>query len=343
MMRLPEEITKGKAVTYKLVKLKKSVSYYDSKIRETQKFTHAISICDIPFLYLYESKAKDGRRGLYFSSAKGVGQNIQYNAWWTDSRSEPTGDIERRWVHSDFPAVNYGVEVKKGFEATMLTDDKRWPNAFWKKAFGVFTRTVSVEDKVPKPMTFVDVFFMSCQCFTTLVLNNKCLYSIMETSIGREEAVSTLANHAILTPQLGGGIEVNVMKLLKQGEHTTHIRGRMSDMKAWVHLINTLSLKEYDDKTFGIVNMNVFDTDLSLKEYYDGLTHTQKTNFNKGAMMNLQRRWDGDKWVGDMLSPANTLCDEDNGWGWGGFSTADESKRRYGLMMSDVRSENPMG
>ena len=89
--------------------------------------------------------------------------------------------------------------------------------------------------------------------------------------------------------------------------------------------------------------MNVFDTDLTLKEYYDGLTHTQKTNFNKGAMMNLQRRWDGDKWVGDMLSPANTLCDEDNGWGWGGFSTADESKRRYGLMMTDVRSENPMG
>ena len=43
MERLPKEVTKGKAATYKLVKLKKSVSYFDSTIRATQKFNHAIT------------------------------------------------------------------------------------------------------------------------------------------------------------------------------------------------------------------------------------------------------------------------------------------------------------
>ena len=348
MVRLPEEITKGKAVTYKLVKLKKVISYYDSKIRATQKFSHAISICDIPFIYLFESKAKDGRRGLYFSTAAGVGQNIQYNAWWIDSRSEKS-DIVKAWIDSDFPAVNYGIEVKQGFGATMFTDDKRWPNAFWKKAFGAFTMTVEDFDDDSRMMTFGDVFLLSCQCYTTLVVDNKCLYSIMENWMeSRYSAVSALVNHSILTPRIGDGIQVNVMKRLNvgnslnQGEHITHTRGTMADMKAWVHLINTLSLNEYDDTTYGIVNMDMFDTELSLKEYYNSLTPTQKTNFVKGKPTKIaawlkmnQNDYDEDwlnLWVGYMLSPANTLCDGDKGYGWGGFSTADESKRRYGDM-----------
>ena len=347
MERLPKEVTKGKAATYKLVKLKKSVSYFDSTIRATQKFTHAITICGIPFLYLFQSKADDGRRGLYFSTALGVGQNIQYNGWWI---TEPTP--KSQWSSSDFPAVNYNIATKDSFlKSISYVDHKLWPNAFWKKAFGKFTRYVHGSgDK--GPMTFVDIFFLSCQSYTNLLADNKCLFNVMKQSmednvLPGDTALQCMSKGQIFTsPITTKSINIKGMKLLRSGEHTTHIRGNMAQIKAWVQFINTLSQDEwkYGGASFGIVNCKSFDAGgITFSEYIESLNDYSKRNFigSIGAAveyaalnpylyhrkMNLDPPTYSTLWAGYLLSPANTVCDENGRWG--GFTTPEKIEAKY--------------
>ena len=188
-------------------------------------------------------------------------------------------------------------------------------------------------------MRWQDVFLMSCQCYTTLVLHHKCLLEVMERTVGKEDAISMLANHTILAPKLEKQLEVNVMKLLRQGEHTTHTRGTIGDMRAWIHLINTLSLIEHQNKTvknLGIVNMSAvsLDNNLTAREYYSGLSDARQKKFHH-AKVNMSAD-SLDLWIGYMLSPANTICRSEGG-GWGGFTTVEESKRRYALMWGSSR------
>ena len=352
MERLPEEITKGKAVTYKLVKLKNPISYYDMASRSTAKYTHAVTICDIPVIYAYFKNNE-----CVLDEAQAVGDNIKNQKWWEGGKG---------WEASDFPSVDYGFGVGVKFinaiDATL--DEGGFPNHFWEKAFGEFKyQFVGIvdEDEVEKgrdgftiidggiePLDFCSTFALSFIYYTQFIQKDRyptfpsveSTYlhgeSVNRTLIGFREYDLVASVISSISSLEGGGLQK-----WKLREKRAEIWERVtpSQLIAWVDFVNTLAHEEwkYRGQMFGIVNRAQFDIGgISLNDYISSLKPASKKRFLFADMKErnhplflLEGSLDFDLWAGYLLSPANsrqvfhrTMVDGPN---WGGIITPTES------------------
>ena len=366
MARLPEEITKGKAPTYKVVKLKNPPSYYNTKRRATTKYSHAITLCDIPIIY-----ASFGSNYCEFQSAQIVGDNISQEKWWEGGKG---------WEASDFPSVNYGYPVGIAFitalDATIGSGGM--PNSFWEKAFGDFKyvfhdlhdNTGDFEIDAVSEIDLFKAFALSFVYFTEELLWNVCptyptvedgnemndeygepphkIYGFREYSITNSES-----SHLWL-------LEWNTLtfhpKATKRVNNITPQK-----LKAWVSFINSISQDEWKHggKRFGIVNTANFDAGgITVLEYLSSLSPKGLENFTigsdlygkstvsgalKGALEWQKWKEEGkasprllsmDLWAGYLLSPANVIGnpEQDGTISWGRLITPQEAKEYQNMM-----------
>ena len=355
MSRLPEEITKGKAASYKVVKLKNPVSYYDMDSRSTAKYTHAVTICDIPVIYAYFQN-----NVCVLDEATLVGDNINSQNWWEGGKG---------WEASDFPSVDYGFSVGVkfiyGIQATL--DEGGFPNHFWEKAFGEFKyQFVGIvdEEEVEKggdgfaiidggisPLSFFSTFALSFIYYTQFIQKDRfpTFPSVESTKPASDyrEGDNLFGFREYDRPPIdewkGGYIWWKLRARIASARRAELFGGvKPTQLIAWVDFINTLAHQEwkegkYRGQMLGIVNKAQFDIgSISLNDYISSLKPASKKRFlfadmeeRNHPLFLLEGSLDFDLWAGYLLSPANSrqvfhrsIVDGPN---WGGIITPTES------------------